>query len=141
MLEEACRTASVWLDETARIAVNVSGPELLMSGYVDLVRSVLTATDFTAHRLVLEVTETSIGADADVSMRTLQQLRQLGVRVAVDDFGVGYSSLSRLDRLPVDVLKLDRSFVAAIPNDGSAAPLIAAVAALAAAVGLETVAP
>jgi diguanylate cyclase (GGDEF)-like protein len=140
VLQEACTAAAAWPVDTGKIAVNVSGPELLKSRYVDQVRSVLATTGLPAGRLVLEVTETSIGADADASMRTLQQLRKLGVRVAVDDFGVGYSSLSRLDRLPVDVLKLDRSFVAAIPDDGSDAPLIAAVAALASAVGLETVA-
>ncbi|MCW2545976.1 MAG: diguanylate cyclase/phosphodiesterase [Mycobacterium sp.] len=140
VLEEACKTAMAWASPTARIAVNVSGPELLQADYVSQVRNVLATTGLPPTRLVLEVTETSIGADADMSMRTLSELRELGVRIAVDDFGVGYSSLSRLDRLPVDVLKLDRSFVTAIPADGSDAPLIAAVAALATAVGLETVA-
>jgi diguanylate cyclase (GGDEF)-like protein len=140
VLHEACATAAAWHAPDARIAVNVSGPELLQPDYVNKVREILTATGLDARQLVLEVTETTIGADADISMRMLCELRSLGIRVAVDDFGVGYSSLSRLDRLPVDVLKLDRSFVASISGDGSEAPLIAAVAALAAAVGLDTVA-
>jgi diguanylate cyclase (GGDEF)-like protein len=140
VLEQACRTAAAWHAPTSRIAVNVSGSELLQPDYVAQVRDVLAATGLPAGQLVLEVTETSIGADADVSMRTLCSLREMGIRIAVDDFGVGYSSLSRLDRLPVDVLKLDRSFVASIPENGEGAPLIAAVAALAAAVGLDTVA-
>jgi EAL domain-containing protein (putative c-di-GMP-specific phosphodiesterase class I) len=140
VLEQACRTAVAWHSPTSTIAVNVSGSELLQPDYVAQVRDVLTSTGLPVNQLVLEVTETSIGADADVSMRTLCALREMGIRIAVDDFGVGYSSLSRLDRLPVDVRKLDRSFIASIPENGEDVPLIAAVAALAAAVGLDTVA-
>jgi diguanylate cyclase (GGDEF)-like protein len=140
VLQQACITAVGWQTPTARIAVNVSGPELLQPGYLRQVKEILAVTGLSASQLVLEVTETSIGADAHASVRMLHALRELGIRVAVDDFGVGYSSLSRLDRLPVDVLKLDQSFVASIPENGDEAPLIAAVAALAAAVGLDTVA-
>jgi diguanylate cyclase (GGDEF)-like protein len=141
VLERACRTAAAWEHPAAAsIAVNVSGPELLQPSYVAQVAKVLAVTGLPAERLVLEVTETSIGADADMSMRTLRALRKMGIRIAVDDFGVGYSSLSRLDRLPVDILKLDQSFIASIPENGDEAPLIAAVAALASAVGLDTIA-
>jgi diguanylate cyclase (GGDEF)-like protein len=141
VLEQACRTAAAWEHPgSASIAVNVSGPELLQPSYVTQVAKVLAATGLPASRLVLEVTETSIGADADMAMRTLRALRKMGIRIAVDDFGVGYSSLSRLDRLPVDILKLDQSFIASIPDNGDEVPLIAAVAALAAAVGLSTIA-
>ncbi len=130
------------------MAVNVSGGELGEADYVDHVIEALATSGLAAHRLVLEVTETTLGADADIAIETLQQLRELGIRVAIDDFGVGYSSLSRLTRLPVDILKLDRSFVAELtPAAGPAsagyrgsARLVAAIANVAEAAGLHTIA-
>jgi diguanylate cyclase (GGDEF)-like protein len=147
VLNEACRSAVSWLPEPAYIAVNVSGEELGEQDYVDHVIDALANSGLAAHRLVLEVTETTLGADADIAIEALQRLRSLGIRVAIDDFGVGYSSLSRLTRLPVDILKLDRSFVSElIPGDDDPAEyrgnarLVAAIANVAEAAGLQTVA-
>ncbi len=111
VLAEACRSAVAWLPDVTSIAVNVSGEELGEPDYVDHVIHTLAHSGLAPGRLILEVTETTLGADADTAIETLQRLRSLGIRVALDDFGVGYSSLSRLTRLPVDILKLDRSFV------------------------------
>ncbi len=146
VLEEACRTAQRTFPADAYIAVNVSGAELGDPSYADEVLEILSATKLPPTRLVLEVTETTLAADSDVAIRILQKLREKGIRVAIDDFGVGFSSLGRLTRLPVDILKLDRSFVAALTpgrlheDQGSGARLVAAVSSLATAVGLQTIA-
>jgi diguanylate cyclase (GGDEF)-like protein len=139
VLRAATKTAASWATTDACIAVNVSGMELLRPSYVEDVLRILAENELSPHRLILEVTETTIGADASIAITTLTRLRGHGIRVSVDDFGVGYSSLSRLDRLPVDILKLDRSFVASISPNAEHAPIVAAVAAFAAAVGLSTV--
>ena len=129
--------------------MNVSGVELSDSDYLDGVLAALTTSGLAPERLVLEVTETTIGADADPAMAMLARLRARGIRVAIDDFGVGYSSLGRLNRLPVDILKLDRSFVMSLDTDGTdqamgasngGPELVEAIAAIAAAVGLSTIA-
>jgi EAL domain-containing protein (putative c-di-GMP-specific phosphodiesterase class I) len=147
VLNEACRSAVTWLPECTSIAVNVSGEELVEPNYVDHVIHALAHSGLAPDRLILEVTETTLGADADTAIETLQRLRRLGIRVAIDDFGVGYSSLSRLARLPVDILKLDRSFVTEliVGGDDAAgyrgnAPLVAAIASVAEAAGLTTIA-
>jgi sensor c-di-GMP phosphodiesterase-like protein len=79
-------------------------------------------------------------ADAPVALAALEALRADGVRIAIDDFGTGYSSLSRLDRLPVDILKIDRAFVTTLTPDTGVAPVITAIVALANALGMSTVA-
>ncbi|GAA0265810.1 bifunctional diguanylate cyclase/phosphodiesterase [Cryptosporangium japonicum] len=139
VLETAGREAASW-PVPAKITVNVSGRELHQPGYYDQVAATLMTTGLPPERLVLEVTESMLEADSPVALTTLRRLRALGIRIAVDDFGTGWSSLSRLDRLPADVLKIDQSFVAAIAPEATSAPLIAAITALAAALGLRTVA-
>ena len=147
VLNEACRSAIAWLPERTSIAVNVSGAELGEPDYVEHVIHALAHSGLAPDRLILEVTETTLGADADTAIETLQRLRRLGIRVAIDDFGVGYSSLSRLARLPVDILKLDRSFVTELIVGGDDAAgyrgnarLVAAIASVAEAAGLTTIA-
>jgi EAL domain-containing protein (putative c-di-GMP-specific phosphodiesterase class I)/GGDEF domain-containing protein len=139
VLETAGREAAEWA-VPGKITVNVSGRELHQPGYYDQVTTTLMTTGLPPERLVLEVTESMLEADSPVALETLRRLRALGIRIAVDDFGTGWSSLSRLDRLPADILKIDRSFVAAIAPEATSAPLVAAITALAAALGLRTVA-
>ncbi|TQS39587.1 putative bifunctional diguanylate cyclase/phosphodiesterase, partial [Cryptosporangium phraense] len=140
VLETACREAATWTRAVpAKVTVNVSGRELHRHDYYEQVTEVLIATGLPPERLVLEVTESMLEADSPVALTTLHRLRALGIRIAIDDFGTGWSSLSRLDHLPADILKIDRSFVAAIPPEATSAPLIAAITALAAALGLRTV--
>jgi diguanylate cyclase (GGDEF)-like protein len=141
VLQAACLEAAAWdWAENPRISVNVSGRQLHDLNFVPDVRKILAETGLPPTRLVLEVTESMLEADAPVALAALEALRADGVRIAVDDFGTGYSSLSRLDRLPVDILKIDRAFVMALRPDTAVAPVITAIVALAHALGMSTVA-
>jgi EAL domain-containing protein (putative c-di-GMP-specific phosphodiesterase class I) len=116
VLREACRQMRAWHDRypthpPMTMSVNLSARELDEPGLVDSVRSALADTGLDPAHLVLEITETLLLVDLPRTVRTLSQLRALGVRLAVDDFGTGYSSLSYLENLPVDILKIDKSFV------------------------------
>ena len=116
--------------------VNVSGAELNGHLYADLVADTLARTDWPADRLVLEVTETDLAADSRDAARLLAQLRDMGIRIAVDDFGSGYSTLSRVATLPCDILKVDGAIIA---DTETADPLLNAITAIAAAFDLEVI--
>ena len=113
VLMEACRQGAAWHAAGHRlsVAVNVSARQLQQDRIVDDVRDALTTSGFDPTSLVLELTETTLMNDVDETISRLRQLKALGVVLAVDDFGTGYSSLSYLQRFPIDVLKIDRSFV------------------------------
>ena len=116
VLREACRQAERWPADRAgerapSVNVNVSAMQLQEPGLVERVESALHASGLLPQRLVLEITEGMLLHRVDQAVLTLQRLRALGVRIAVDDFGTGYSSLSYLQHLPIDVLKIDKSFV------------------------------
>jgi EAL domain-containing protein (putative c-di-GMP-specific phosphodiesterase class I) len=141
VLNEACRKAadlnSRW-EPSLRMSINLSVKQLQSDSIVHDVRDALEATGIDPASLVLEVTETVMLADADIAVERLHALKELGVAIAMDDFGTGYSSLSYLSRLPVDILKMDRSFLAGaqIDEDG----LAAAIMAIGERLGLEVVA-
>ena len=143
VLLEACHQTARWRErpELADLSVSVNlSPRQLREGcLVADVRTALHASGLPAHALVLEITESLLVDDVVAATARLEALKALGVRIAVDDFGTGYSSLSYLSRLPVDVLKVDRSFVAGI-GQGPAGKLAWAVLALAESLGLSTVA-
>jgi len=122
------------------LAVNLSSSQLAESSLVQLVRGALADTGFPAHRLVLEVTETSVMTDSTNATSALRSLRELGVRVAVDQFGAGYSSMTYLRQFPVDIIKIDRSFVAGMAEDSDDLAIVASIVSLAAAVGVQAVA-
>lgn len=132
---EVCRQAAVWArdypDKADRfVSVNVSGREL---GHANLAARLNTAIEHAAlepHRLVVELTETFLVGDDKAATRTLDDVRALGVRIALDDFGAGYSSLDYLRRLPIDIIKLDRAFTNELPGE-RACLLVAAVGQLA----------
>jgi EAL domain-containing protein (putative c-di-GMP-specific phosphodiesterase class I)/GGDEF domain-containing protein len=114
ILKTACQQLARWEESglsLQSISVNISPKQLLRDNFVDMVKDTLQETGISPHRLVLEVTESIFMDNADFAIHTLNQVRQLGVRVAIDDFGTGYSSLSYLRKLPLDILKIDRSFV------------------------------
>ena len=114
VLRQACKQAKIWQDAGLQdiiIAVNISAQEFLQKDFVEGVRAVLLETRLTAHYLELEITESVLMRDAESSKSILQQLKKMGLKLAVDDFGTGYSSLSYLQRFPIDVLKIDQSFV------------------------------
>ena len=130
VLRRAVEAAVHWPAGTT-VNVNASGREIERPQYAAEVAEALATSGLAPERLVIEVTESSVGADSTEGLATLERLRALGVRIALDDFGTGYSSLSRLGRLPIDIIKVDRSFVAEIGPDVTAAPLVVAVCALA----------
>lgn len=148
VLTEACEQAVRWRDdgvtpETFVMWVNLSGIQLSAGGVSSLVRRTLANTGLPATCLGLEVTETAIivkGVVGDQARVELDELHQLGVKIAIDDFGTGFSSLEQLKRFPIDVIKVDRSFIRGIDDDAKSAAITANVASLARALGLVTTA-
>jgi EAL domain-containing protein (putative c-di-GMP-specific phosphodiesterase class I) len=133
VLREACRQAKAWIDsglQLGSIAVNVSASEFRSRGFLDGVRTVLENSGLDPHMLELELTETVLMRDADGSQSTLHDLKQLGVKLIVDDFGTGYSSLSYLKQFPIDVLKIDRSFVLNLRPESDNGIIVTAVAGM-----------
>jgi EAL domain-containing protein (putative c-di-GMP-specific phosphodiesterase class I) len=118
------------------ISVNLSVRQLQSETLMSDVRHALEVTGLPASTLVLEITESLMLADTDFAMQQLDALKSLGIRLAMDDFGTGYSSLSYLSRFPVDILKMDRSFVSGDENDA----LTSAIIALGASLSLDVVA-
>jgi diguanylate cyclase (GGDEF)-like protein/PAS domain S-box-containing protein len=142
VLLEACRQATILhqrfrRDPALTMSVNLSVKQLQSDAIVEHVREALQTTGVDPSTLVLEITETVMMADPDTASARLDDLKALGVRIAMDDFGTGYSSLSYLSRLPVDILKMDRSFLRAGNTD---AGLAAAIIAIGERLGLEVVA-
>lgn len=116
--------------EHPSVWVNVSARQLQEPDFVEGVAEALRSTGIEADRLTLEITESALMAEVDQSAATLHRLRALGVRLAIDDFGTGYSSLSYLERLPVEVLKIDRSFTAAIGHGRDVPVLVRSIVKL-----------
>ncbi len=143
VLRRACQTAREWEEERGkpmRISVNLSSRQLREPGIVDDVRDALRDSGLDPQYLVLELTESMLMHDTDLSVARLTALKQLGVSLAIDDFGTGYSSLSYLQRYPIDILKIDRSFVEVIDQRGDGPVLASAIVALADSLRLSTVA-
>jgi diguanylate cyclase (GGDEF)-like protein/PAS domain S-box-containing protein len=146
VLREACTQARAWRDrrpggQPLTMAVNVSVRQLRDADLVDDVRAALHASGIDPRSLVLEITESTLVDDVDDVVRQLSALKALGVQIAVDDFGTGYSSLSYLRRLPIDVLKIDRSFVDGVVGaDSEGTTFVRSIVDLAHSLGLETVA-
>ena len=122
------------------VAVNLSPRNLLDPGLPSAVRRALAVRALPAEVLTLEITESTIMAEPARAVETLRQLRSTGVRLSVDDFGTGYSSLAYLKQLPVDEVKIDKSFVRGLPSDAADVAIVRAVLALAASLGLDVVA-
>ena len=142
VLHEACRQGALWHDQGFHftISVNVSGKQLEHDHIVDDVRAALTASNFDPTKLILELTETTLMHDVDFTISRLETLKALGVHLAIDDFGTGYSSLAYLRQFPIDILKIDRSFVSGIVDTKEAAALVHTLVQLGKTLGLETIA-
>ena len=147
VMDKACRQVAAWRREIPGLgdlwlSVNLSARQLLYPGIVEQVRDALSASDLDPAALCLEITETVLLDDTDSCARSLQALHAIGVRVAVDDFGTGYSSFTYLKQLPVDVLKIDQSFVAGLGTGCSTKDraIVAGIVDLANAFALTTVA-
>jgi EAL domain-containing protein (putative c-di-GMP-specific phosphodiesterase class I) len=122
------------------VSVNLSARQLERDRIVDDVRHALTETGLDPHLLILELTETALMNNVQASLARLRRLKALGVRIAIDDFGTGYSSLAYLRQFPIDVLKIDQSFVASMVESPESAALVHTLVQLGKVLGLETVA-
>jgi len=143
VLKQACEQGKAWLEQglsIGRMGVNVAGPQIQQGGFNRLVIDTLEETGLPTQNLELEVTESFVMRNMDSSIDDLQVLREKGVQVAIDDFGTGYSSLSYLKQLPIDKLKIDKSFVRHIPDDTNDMAIAEAVIALAGALHLNVIA-
>ncbi len=129
-LEEACMTAASWPDHLT-IAVNLSAPQFDNARIVETVTRALAESGLAPHRLELEITESLLIDRPDDVIAILEQLRSIGVCIAMDDFGTGYSSLSYLLKFPYDKIKIDRSFISAIETDKAACDVLRTIGALA----------
>ena len=144
VLDQACRDAAVWNDRYSsrpplHVSVNVSARQF-DGDIVGMVAAALDRAGLGPGLLRIEVTESTVMADVDRAVATLEDLRALGVTVSIDDFGTGYSSLASLRRLPVDELKVDKSFVDGLGHDPSATAIVAAIIAMAHALDYDVVA-
>jgi diguanylate cyclase (GGDEF)-like protein len=143
VLEMACRQMRRWHDDGMgwiRVAINVSAEQFKRSNLVEDIRGALSRHDVPADALELELTESLLMEDPDAARATLRQLQAMGIRIAMDDFGVGHSSLSLLRIFKVDVLKIDGSFVKEVPANEETAVLIRAVVTMARAMRMKIVA-
>jgi diguanylate cyclase (GGDEF)-like protein/excisionase family DNA binding protein len=145
VLREACQQARRWQRairgaRDLRISVNASARELIEGAFVEGVEAALAESGLQAGNLALEITESMMLADETAAIASLRRLRELGVHIVVDDFGTGYSSLSYLKRLPVDGLKIDRSFVEGLGEEREKSAIVRATIALARALGLTVTA-
>jgi EAL domain-containing protein (putative c-di-GMP-specific phosphodiesterase class I) len=145
VLREACAQLQTWestlsLHDDFQLHVNVSQRQLRTDDAIDAVRAILAETAVAPRRLVVEMTESFVGEHGDVARERMRELKALGVSLAIDDFGTGYSSLGYLTKLPVQVLKIDRSFVISMLDDPSAMTLVSTIISLAHALRLEVVA-
>ncbi len=142
VLDSACRQAAQWHRRGHRISisVNISARQLERDRIVDDVHGALTASSLDPALLTLELTETALPNDALCTLSRLQLLKALGVRLAIDDFGMGYSSFTSLQQFPIDALKIDRSFVSVVAKSAKSAAIIHTLVELGKALGLEIVA-
>jgi EAL domain-containing protein (putative c-di-GMP-specific phosphodiesterase class I) len=145
VIETACRQAAEWESthpgECPWVSVNLSARQLADAGLPSAISRALEDTGIDPRLLALEITETVVMKETESPVELLDRLRALGLRIFLDDFGTGYSSLSYLKRLPLDVLKLDRSFVAGLENDDdSDYRIVAAVIEMTRALGIDLIA-
>ncbi len=143
VLAEACRQSKRWLEtysDDLRISVNLSAQQFRRRNFPELVNRTLAQTGFPPQNLCLEITESSVMHQVDTGITILDSLKKIGVRLSVDDFGTGHSSLNYLKRFPLDALKVDRSFVRDIPHDREDMAISTAIVVLAKSMALEVVA-
>jgi diguanylate cyclase len=143
VIEQATVDAAAWQPASGRplsIAVNLSPRQLHDPELVEFAAKALDHAGLPAGALIIEITENLLLKDAELARSRLAALRALGIQVAVDDFGTGYSSLAYLDRYPVDILKIDRSFVDSLGDSAKSTALVRSIIDLATALGLDTIA-
>ena len=145
ILMEACRQLSDWQKKYPQyrrlsMSVNISSRQFSQRGTIDLLKNVLEKTGLNPALLKLEITETAIMENTETAMEILLALKKMGVQLSVDDFGTGYSSLGYLYRFPMDVLKIDRSFISRVDTDGEKLELVRTIITLAWNLGMDVIA-
>jgi diguanylate cyclase (GGDEF)-like protein len=143
VLWQACARVKLWLDaglRIPRVAVNVSALQFATPDFVEVVSATLESTGLDGNRLELELTESCVMRDIDEAIDKMNALKKLGVTFAIDDFGVGYTPLTYLHRLPVDVVKIDRTFISQITKPSGSLPLVQTITVLAHRQGFQVVA-
>jgi diguanylate cyclase len=140
ILQEACQQLVLWEEYDLRVSVNVSTAQFERPDFVSIVQQTLASTKLAPERLSLELLESVLVSRFDETASKIAQLRAAGIRLALDDFGSGYSSLSYLNRLSFDTLKLDRSFVHALGSARDTRALVAAIVSIASEFGMDTIA-
>ncbi len=143
MMRETMRTMKVWHNQglnTGKLSINLSIKQLEDLNCVADLKALLDEIDINPHYIELEVTESQIMKDPELSINILSQIRDLGISISIDDFGTGYSSLSYLKKLPIDKVKIDRSFIQDLPYDENDIAIVRAIIALASSLKLEIIA-
>jgi diguanylate cyclase (GGDEF)-like protein/PAS domain S-box-containing protein len=139
MLGSACLDAAGWSDDVA-VCVNISTRHLAESDFAASLARALETSGLPAHRLQIEITEDSVLQATGSTITALSDLAEVGVRLSLDDFGTGYSSITALQRLPISVLKIDRSFVQGLPHDSASCALVDGLVRMASGLGIDVVA-
>jgi diguanylate cyclase (GGDEF)-like protein len=143
VLRQACRQLKSWLEAGNRpmyVSVNISALQFARQDFAETVAGILEECRLDAQHLVLELTESVVMENYSDVQAQMHLLRMLGVRISMDDFGTGYSSLSYLHQLPIDVLKIDRSFIERLEDDDGTRPIVEAILAMSRHLGLQVVA-
>jgi EAL domain-containing protein (putative c-di-GMP-specific phosphodiesterase class I) len=145
VLKEACQQAQIWQMQYGResdlfITINLSIKQFEQKELVDTVSSILSETGLCSKCLILEITESFMLQNTEETIGKLNELKNLGVRLAIDDFGTGYSSLSYLQRLPIDILKIDKSFIDKISYENEGATVAKAIIMMSNSLNLKTIA-
>ena len=142
ILRKACRQAQVWTAaglSPVKMAVNIS-PRQFQSGLVEQIRSVLKETDLAPSLLEIEITETLIIQDVETSVRIMRAIKQMGVSLALDDFGIGYSCLGMLKTFPLSCMKIDRSFLTHLPEKTKDSAIVSIMIQLAGSLDIDVIA-
>lgn len=143
VLEQACIQNKKWQEKgfsSLRVAVNVSAVQFTQLNFVNKIRDILERTAMEGKYLELELTEGILMQDVELTIDVLSELRSFGIRISIDDFGTGYSSMSYLKKFPLDILKIDQSFIQDLPHDPKDSAIVTAIAEMARGLSLEIIA-
>jgi len=143
VLETACKQLKTWRDKgliLERLGINIAGDQIQHSDIIEKTKNIIHKNDIPAHCIELEVTENFVMQQPKSAIKTLEKLKEIGISLAIDDFGTGYSSLSYLKLLPINKLKIDRSFVKDIPHDENSKAIVNAIIALGKSLQLKLIA-
>lgn len=143
VLNEACMQNKEWQDQgfsPLRMAVNISANHFQDPSFLEYVKAVLHQTGLSPIYLEIEITENCLLSDIDTSIRIMKELKKMGVRIAIDDFGTGYSSFNYLKMLPIDALKIDKTFIRDLEHDANGQLIVSSIINLVHALGIQVIA-